>query len=61
MLTRSKAGIAADGPIQEAIRFKAENVEFTQQLLEGKVNTSDYAKKYPKYEEGVNEFLKDMQ
>ena len=61
MLTRSNQSITAVGPIQEAIGFQAENEEFLQRLLEGRVDTQWYARKYPQYEEEVNEFLKQMQ
>ena len=36
---RSRKGMTADGPLQEAIGFEAENEEFIQQLLEGKIDT----------------------
>ena len=61
MLTRSKTGITATGPIQEEIGFQAENEDFIQKLLTGKIDTQEYAKCYPQFEEEVDGFLQNMQ
>ena len=61
MLTRSKNGITATGPIQEAIGFQAGNESFIQQILDGTITDKEYSRHYPNYEQEANAFLQNMQ
>ena len=61
MLTRSRNGIMATGPLEQAVGHDTENEDFNTKLLQGKLSVTQYAQSYPTYQEEAEEFLRQLQ
>ena len=60
MLTKSKDGVTAKGDFGRAIRINAENKDFVERILEGKINPSLYEDKNMMCTVEANEFIRQM-
>ena len=61
MLSKSKGGMTAKGPLAHNIGLDASNEGFIQKLLQGKIDPNGYTQHYPSYKEEVKEMIKQLQ